>query len=60
MRGINVEFINSKFGIDFEKKYSKILNKYLDLKLMQKTLQGYSLTIEGTLVSNVILADFML
>lgn len=60
IKGIDVKFINNKFGVDFENMYSKVLQKYMDLKLIQKTSKGYSLTLEGILVSNVILADFIL
>ena len=59
MKGIMVSKINCKYGIDFEQKYQNILNKYLELKLIQKTQNGYSLTPNGILVSNVILADFL-
>ncbi len=57
--GINIKQINSKYGIDFEKKYLKILKKYEGLKLIQKTQNGYSLTKNGILVSNTILAEFL-
>lgn len=58
-RGINVSEINSKFGIDFEQKYHKILEKYLSLNLLEKTPCGYRFTPNGVLVSNVVLADFL-
>ena len=57
--GINVEDINRKFGIDFEKKYSNVLQKYLDTKHILKTKKGYKLSDKGILVSNYILADFI-
>jgi len=59
MSGINIEQINSKFGIDFEEKYLKILKKYEGLKLLEKTQNGYKLTPNGVLVSNTILAEFI-
>lgn len=59
MAGINVDEINNKFGIDFNKKYSKILQKYLSTGHLIKTSNGYALSIEGVLVSNDILADFI-
>jgi len=59
MDGINVGQINSKFGIDFEEKYLKILKKYENLKLLEKTPNGYKLTLNGVLVSNTILAEFL-
>lgn len=59
MKGIMVSKINHKYNIDFDQKYKSILNKYEKLKLIQKTEGGYSLTPNGILVSNVILADFL-
>lgn len=59
MSGINVGQINSKYGIDFEEKYLKILKKYEGLKLLEKTQYGYKLTPNGVLVSNTILAEFL-
>lgn len=59
MNGINIQSINDKFSIDFEKKYSDILKKYLDSKHIVKTYEGYKLSDEGILVSNVVLADFL-
>ena len=43
----------------FDEKYKNILEKYLKLKLIEKTVIGYKLTVQGILVSNVILADFL-
>ena len=60
MKGIDVLSINNKYNIDFEDKYSEILKKYLSLKMIQKTSKGYSLTLDGVLVSNTILAEFIL
>ena len=59
MSGINIGQINSKYGIDFEEKYLKILKKYEGLKLLEKTQYGYKLTPNGVLVSNTILAEFL-
>ena len=59
MSGINIDEINKKYGIDFWGKYGQILDKYENLKLLEKTPQGYKLTPNGVLVSNVILADFL-
>lgn len=59
MSGINVSAINRKFGINFEKKYIKILKKYEDLNLIEKTYKGYKFTPKGVLVSNSILAEFL-
>ena len=57
--GINIAGINSKFGIDFENKYKNILEKYINTGLIARTDNGYKLTLQGVLVSNVILADFI-
>lgn len=59
MKGLDVNEINQKFGIDFETKYVKVLQKYLDTKHFIKTENGYKLSDEGILVSNYILADFI-
>lgn len=59
IKGIDVNFINSKYNINFEDKYSRIIKKYTNLNLLQKTPQGYALTLEGILVSNTILAEFI-
>jgi oxygen-independent coproporphyrinogen-3 oxidase len=59
MKGIDVERINLKYGIDFEKKYNEILKKYEGLNLLSKTQKGYKFTPNGILVSNVVLADFL-
>ena len=57
--GINVLDINKKYSIDFEKRYGNIIKKYLPLNLIRKTPDGYSLTPNGALVSNTILAEFL-
>lgn len=57
--GIDIFMINSKYNIDFESKYHSVLQKYENLNLLQKTANGYALTLQGVLVSNVVLADFL-
>lgn len=57
--GINVEEINKKYKIDFDKKYSKIIDKYLESGHMTKSDNGYALSLDGILVSNEILAEFI-
>ena len=57
--GIDIFMINSKYNIDFESKYHSVLQKYENLNLLQKTTNGYALTLQGVLVSNVVLADFL-
>lgn len=56
--GIETSVINDKFGINFEEKYKKVLSKYLP-QYIAKTQNGYKLTLEGVLLSNNILADFL-
>ena len=56
--GINIEKINKKFNIDFDKKYIKILKKFIP-KYIQKTDVGYKLTLDGVLLSNIILSEFL-
>lgn len=55
--GININEINQKFGVDFEKKYTKILDKYSDY--FEKTDQGYALNLSGLLISTEILSEFI-
>lgn len=57
--GIDVKKINNKFQIDFEKKYKNILIKYTNSNHLIKTPNGYKLSNEGFLVSNVILSEFL-
>lgn len=59
MSGINVENINKKFNIDFCQKYTKILEKYISYKYIEKTNIGFKLTDNGILISNTILAEFL-
>ena len=56
--GVNVEKINNKFNIDFDKKYKKIIAKYTP-NFIENTKKGYKLTLEGTLLSNNILSEFI-
>lgn len=55
--GINVGNINKKFYINFENEYSSVLQKYSDFLI--KTEHGYALTLNGTMLSNEILAEFI-
>lgn len=57
--GLNISHIDAKYSIDFEKKYSKILSKYLDSEHLIKTKDGYKLSDKGILVSNTIMAEFL-
>lgn len=57
--GIDVDFLNTKYEIDFEKKYAEILDKYTISGHIIKTDKGYKLSDEGFLLSNLILAEFI-
>ena len=57
--GINVDKINRKFNIDFCEKYKNIIEKFLDTKHIKETEFGYALTLDGVLVSNMILSEFL-
>lgn len=56
--GINIDKINTEFEIDFDKEYKSILDKYSP-HYIEKTSNGYKLTLDGILLSNNILADFI-
>ena len=56
--GVNIFKIKEKFGMDFEVKYNDTLKKFIP-KYIEKTHQGYKLTLEGILLSNNILAEFL-
>lgn len=55
--GINICEINNKFGIDFYKKYSNVIDKYIDYFI--KSNEFCALNINGILISNLILSEFI-
>lgn len=57
--GVNFGLINKKFNINFEQKYSKILDKYISSGHLERTEYGCKLTVKGILVSNMILSEFL-
>ena len=57
MSGIDVQKINDSFNIDFESKYEDVLKKYK--KYIISTDKGYALNVDGILISNTILAEFL-
>lgn len=59
MNGINVDEINTKFNIDFCKKYAEQLKEFIDTKYLLETINGYKLSERGILISNVILSEFL-
>lgn len=54
--GIDTKKIQEKYSVDFDDKYSKILDKYKDYFI--KTPSGYALNLNGMLISNEILSEF--
>ena len=62
-KGIDVQKINEKFSINFDKNYGKILAKFLDSGHLEKTKNGYRLSdkkeCNGFLISNLILSEFI-
>lgn len=56
--GIDIAKINNLFNIDFENKYKAVLKKYTP-EYITKTPRGYKLTLNGVLLSNIILAEFL-
>ena len=57
-KGIDITKINEIYNIDFETKYKNVLEKYSP-EYIEKTQNGYKLTLEGTLLSNNILTEFI-
>jgi len=55
--GINTQKIKDIYRVDFDIEYSSILKKYAGCFV--KTPQGWALTLKGTLISNIILAEFL-
>ena len=56
--GVNVGEIYSKYGFDFEKAFAPILEKYRAFII--KTPVGYKLNLQGVLLSNIILSEFLM
>lgn len=57
--GVDKNKINMQFDIDFDKKYAKPLQKYLQTGHIEETKKGYKFTTKGFLLSNNILSEFM-
>ena len=56
-KGINIEKINQNYNIDFNDKYKNILERYSEYLI--KTGNGYSFNLQGMLLSNEILSEFI-
>jgi len=57
--GIDVKFLNEMFSVDFDKLYQNVVSKYLKTGHLLKTQNGYKLSVDGYLLSNIILSDFI-
>jgi len=57
--GININEINKKYNVDFEKKYALQLKKFLETGHILKIRNGYRLSLEGFLLSNLVLSEFI-
>lgn len=55
--GIDLEEFRVRYGVDFEKKYARQLEKYKDFFICKAG--KISLTTEGFMLSNVILSEFV-
>ncbi len=56
--GINTESIKKKYYVDFDEKFKPVIEKYSP-EYIEKTAEGYKLTLKGVLLSNQILAEFI-
>lgn len=59
IEGINVNYLNQKYNINFEKKYILQLEKFISTGHILKTNTGYKLSTEGILLSNSVLCEFI-
>ena len=57
-QGICVDRINKMFGIDFENRYKKVLEKFSG-EFLENFRGNWRLTLRGILVSNNILSEFL-
>ncbi|MGI5949904.1 MAG: radical SAM family heme chaperone HemW [Peptoniphilus sp.] len=58
--GINVNEINERFNIDFEKKYRSAIKKNIESGLLEKKDDNYKLTTLGRDLSNSVELDFFI
>ena len=59
-RGISKTDFQREYGLPVEKVYGKVLEKYMNLKLMEEKDDRIFLTRPGIHVSNAVMADFIL
>ncbi len=57
--GIDTKKINKKFSIDFDKKYADILEKFQKSGHLKRTKTGWKLSVDGILLSNEVLCEFL-
>ncbi|MBQ4494127.1 MAG: hypothetical protein II972_06000, partial [Elusimicrobiaceae bacterium] len=57
--GLDIPDFNKKYNKDFEKEYKKIINKYMDLKMLEIKNEKCLLTEKGILLSNNIMSEFI-
>ena len=58
-QGVNIAEYNERFSDDFDTRYKKDLQRYIDLGFVIPTKSGYRLSRNGFLVSNSILRDIL-
>lgn len=56
--GIDINRIKNLYNIDFEEKYKDVLDKFVP-QYITKTQVGYKLTLEGVMLSNNVLCEFI-
>ncbi len=58
-RGIHINEINNKYNINFYNKYKNIIDKYINLNLLELNYNRLYLTEQGMLLSNEIMSEFI-
>lgn len=56
---MNVDLFKSQFGIDVEDLHGETVQKYIDLKRLERKGPFLRLTRKGLMVANAICAEFM-
>lgn len=57
--GVNIDLFRKRFGVDIEEIHKKTIQKYLDLKLLEKSDSFLRLTQKGLMIANTVCAEFM-
>jgi coproporphyrinogen III oxidase-like Fe-S oxidoreductase len=57
--GVNLSHISEKFGADFHNKFMTIAQKQIEEKYMIVNDEYVSLTLEGILISNLLIENFV-